>query len=708
MNGIIFQNTGLWPWAAAVSVPILIHLLTRRPTRVYTLPTFRFLARSAAKQTRLFRLQRPLLLAARTLFVLCLVLAFLKPTRIDPLVWTTGARRSIILVADTSLSMGYTRAGVSSLSHLRGQAAAILDGLRPGDVCDIVLAGRTPHPVLPEPGSDFGALRYAARGIEATSERADIQAALNLAADLLRRKNAPRRDLVVLSDFQKTNWNGVSVIGLPSDVHVTYVKPDIRERPNTALTDLRLQPDAPRPGEEATLAVEAWNGAPTAQSVTVTLNIEGDAANGSTFPPQHASVTAPAFGAGVVTFRTVFPSVGIYKITASIPPEGLPGGDARYLVADLRHGQSVLLISDTASVPKSAGYYMMRALNPAPDRPGGLLVNVRRGAQLSATDLSTCDVAVLCDAASLTAVQMGNLARWVKGGGSLIAYLAGPRAPAQMQSFAAEQKGAASLPFVPRFPMDVGRHGKGFVTFADIRYESPLLSLFQDPGLSSLRDIRFTRFCMVSPPVPDAEVLITFSDSTPALARRKFGAGSVLLCDFSPAPSDGSLAGSELFPALTQEFVRGMSAHTGSHTEFSPGEPVFAAIEPGPVRTSPVVTGPTGKRVRISSESGTSGIVIANAAEPGIYTVASGERTIAALAVNPPRQESDLRSIDPRSLASHGNGTAAVIGAVDAAGGPNGTPLWPGCLVAAMLFAATEQCILAYAHTRVPQNRAGS
>ena len=66
-------------------MPILIHLLTRRTHRTVTLPTFRFLQKSLAQQTQVFKLRRWLLLALRMALLLFLVLAFLKPTRTAPL-----------------------------------------------------------------------------------------------------------------------------------------------------------------------------------------------------------------------------------------------------------------------------------------------------------------------------------------------------------------------------------------------------------------------------------------------------------------------------------------------------------------------------------------------------------------------------------------------------------------------------------------------
>src|SRR5207253_2255492 len=62
-------NAGLLPWIAAISIPVLIHLLTRKTRRRMDLPTVRFLQKTLAQQSSLFRWRHLLLLLLRTLAV---------------------------------------------------------------------------------------------------------------------------------------------------------------------------------------------------------------------------------------------------------------------------------------------------------------------------------------------------------------------------------------------------------------------------------------------------------------------------------------------------------------------------------------------------------------------------------------------------------------------------------------------------------------
>src|SRR5271170_537229 len=68
-------ETTLLAGAAAVSVPVLIHLLNRRRFRIVTWAAMRFLLAAQRQNTRRMRLEQILLLLVRAALVLLIVLA---------------------------------------------------------------------------------------------------------------------------------------------------------------------------------------------------------------------------------------------------------------------------------------------------------------------------------------------------------------------------------------------------------------------------------------------------------------------------------------------------------------------------------------------------------------------------------------------------------------------------------------------------------
>jgi hypothetical protein len=713
VSGLTFLNVGFWPWLLALSLPVAIHLLTRQARRVYVLPTFQFLQRSLAQQSRVFRLRRRLLLALRMLLVLCLVLAFLKPTLTAPLAGEAGTRRAIVLVLDTSLSMGYLRGGVSSLARARAQAATLLEDLRPGDVANVILAAAAPSPVLPQIGGDFGTLRQTVKSAEATPERGDMPAAIALAAEQLAKTSAHRKELLLASDFQRTNWADVKFDALPADTKIVFLDAAAEERDNTAITDLKLRPSTPHAGEEASVIAEVWNGTAASRTLPVTLTLQRDEATPAAPTTQTQVVTVPPYASGTVTFPVPFPDAGRYRLTAHVPPDNLPADDTRYLVADLRHGLSVLLLTDAdLQNTRSAAYYLYRALNPMPNVPGGLRVLPKHVTDLSATDLQTSDMVLLDEVTTLPADRLPLLRQYVSNGGALIVFLTGPRVVAQMQALARLNRNGEGLAFLPQMPVDVRRQGKGYITLTEARYDSPLLALFKDPGTADLGKIRFTRFFLTGEADSHAEVLLKYEDGTPAAARRNLGAGSILLCNFSPAPADSDLARQEVFPPLLHEFIKGMTAKEDARREFYPGGSAATTLDGTQVRGTVTAVGPESELEHVTVDRTGGGVIIERVETPGFHTVLADGQAAALLAVNPHPDESDLRPLDPHELESKRSARPTyLVHAGEASGATleglrHGRPLWPYCLLAAFVALLLEQAVATFGgQARLPTRR---
>src|SRR5215510_6768244 len=73
--------TALLTAGAAVSVPVIIHLLNRKRFRVVTWAAMRFLLAAQKKNSRRLRLEQLILLAMRCLVVLLVLLAMASVTR---------------------------------------------------------------------------------------------------------------------------------------------------------------------------------------------------------------------------------------------------------------------------------------------------------------------------------------------------------------------------------------------------------------------------------------------------------------------------------------------------------------------------------------------------------------------------------------------------------------------------------------------------
>jgi hypothetical protein len=121
--------TWLAPWAflglLAVAVPVVIHLITRRRTRVQRFPTLRFIASARVLPVRALRPSDPLLLVLR-----CAVLAVVAAALAQPRLRTDARERAVAgvrarsVVVDTSASMRRpAESGGTALDVARREAA---------------------------------------------------------------------------------------------------------------------------------------------------------------------------------------------------------------------------------------------------------------------------------------------------------------------------------------------------------------------------------------------------------------------------------------------------------------------------------------------------------------------------------------------------------------------------------------------------------
>ena len=223
--------TFLHPWAiwigiAATAAPVLVHWLTRpRPVRL-PLSTLRFVREAVRQQRSWRRLRDFVLLALRTLAVLLLSLAVARPQWGRPLQIADlqGSNAVRVVVLDVSQSMAARVGAVEQIERARTVTANYLR-YRPGLAANLILAGARPRGVFDGPSTNFDALREGLARCRALPERSDVNRALDMAARMFGARSPSdqrRRELVLVSDFQRSNWAKADFSPLPADTHIQF------------------------------------------------------------------------------------------------------------------------------------------------------------------------------------------------------------------------------------------------------------------------------------------------------------------------------------------------------------------------------------------------------------------------------------------------------------------------------------------------------
>ena len=141
-----FLGSGFLVAAAAVIVPIALHLLQRRRPRPVMFGTLRFLRDAIAQSRRAHRITQGLTLLMRILIILLLAAAFARPLlRRSGLI--PAGRRTVVMIVDCSASMQTLEGGRNYFDHARSWAVALTDSLQDGDRAAVVAAGLRQFPM---------------------------------------------------------------------------------------------------------------------------------------------------------------------------------------------------------------------------------------------------------------------------------------------------------------------------------------------------------------------------------------------------------------------------------------------------------------------------------------------------------------------------------------------------------------------------------
>jgi von Willebrand factor type A domain/Aerotolerance regulator N-terminal len=176
------------------------------------------------------KLRRSLLLLLQLLLVAILAILAARPFLERP----AGLARDVVVVLDTSASMGATDIGPNRLEAAKAAALDALRDLPTGGKVSLIAADRRARIVVNET-TDLGRVRQALDGIEVSSSRGDLGDALELAGKLAAR-SGDAQILVATDGALATPVTGADTV--PAKVTVLPVG---RERKNQAIVALAVR-----------------------------------------------------------------------------------------------------------------------------------------------------------------------------------------------------------------------------------------------------------------------------------------------------------------------------------------------------------------------------------------------------------------------------------------------------------------------------------
>jgi len=624
---------------AAIAVPVIIHLINRERKVVVEFPSLMFLQRIPYRSVRRQKLRHLLLLAMRCLAIALLVAAFARPffAKRSTAIATTGAREVVILL-DRSASMGYA----DRWSKARDQAKKTVNGLSAGDRATLVLFA-SDATVASEPMATPDRVTAAINAAKLGSEGTKYAPALKIASQIIGASTLPRREVVVISDFQKTGWTAHNEIAFPRGTAVTPV--DVGgASPDVGVSQVNLDRDSTGERDRITVAARLVNTSSTPRAVSATLSIGGRDA-------QTQKVTIPASGTQQVAFPAVVVPNTATKALVRVNADSLAADDQYDFTIAPDASVAVLVVEPRGATRReNQSLFMSRALSIG-DRPAFRVTETTIDA-LTPRDLDGRALIVLDEVAPPAGAVGARLRAVLDAGAGVLAI------PGTAGTDAWQADWRNILP--AKVGQVVDRTADAGGTLSSVDYAHPIFEVFNAPRSGDFSTARFYRYRALTAQ-PGASVSARFDDGSPALIERPVGSGKLVLWASTLDSYWTNLPLQPVFLPFMHQLGKHVGRYADPRTSFTAGEVLdlsrhgeltapFLRGRAADSLTELVLQAPSGAKERVTA-TGPNHLIALH--EQGFYELRGQDTPVGSgrpLAVNLDPSETDLAHVDPQDI----------------------------------------------------------
>jgi Ca-activated chloride channel family protein len=339
-----------WLYLSALAIPVIAFYLFRPKRRELKVPTtifWRQILRERSERPAIKRLRQLLSLLLLLLFLAALVMAAAKP-----FLGKNSTGRDIIIVIDTSASMGVQESGGTRLDLAKEKATDILNSLPAGAQAALLSLGPSPSIVVSKT-QDVPLLLRGLQSLKTTSGSSNFQPALELAEDIALGQKPPA-SIYLLSDgggLPETEGKNISV-------PVTFV-PIGEAQSNVGVTHFVVR-QHPTIDKDYEVLLTVHNDSAEAVQIKVELYLQGALLNA-------LPMTIESKGDRTEVFSQTFSSGGIFEARVvkvdSKTKDLLPDDDSAFAYIPERPKAQIALVS------ASGNYFLKAALlsNPSID-----------------------------------------------------------------------------------------------------------------------------------------------------------------------------------------------------------------------------------------------------------------------------------------------------------------------------------------------------
>ncbi len=638
---------------AAAAIPILLHLLNIRKLRTIEFSSLQFLKELQKNTMRKIQVRQWLLLALRTLLILCVVLAFSRPALRGTLAGLgTHAKTTVVLIIDNTYSMSLNNENGTFIKQAQNSAHRLITMLKEGDDAIILVLSDVSNATMTEPTHDTKKLHDVIQNIEPSYKRVTIEDAMRLASRLLRQSKNFNKEIYVLTDGQRSTLLSDALNANTRDLFFestvkTFVLPfSEKQFENTGVTKVLIPPSLVHVGKPFTVQATVKNfGTQPVQNHLVGLFLNN-------VRVMQKSISLEAGASSVVEFSIMPRQTGFLSCFIDLEDDGFDADNKFFFSVYIPGNIDVLLVSPDA---KGATTYITLALTASHDDTTSVPLRVTETtpAQMSYSLLAKHDVVILNDIKEFSTRESELLVQFLSGrSGGVLMF---PNSEMNNQNPNSELFVRLGLPPLQPLQTQPKDHA-AFISFDKIDFDHPVFK-----GMFEQKELHKTVPAIESPQIfssltftseKNIRSIISLSNNSSFMWEKNIGSGKIIGFAVPANIAWSNFPLTNIFVPLLYQSVlylgsgentamQSATAHVGETIDARSTS--FKQKENSPAVTNVEVVPPEGATSIIQpyKKEFVSLYSIPLTSSAGIYAIKNKKDTVALLAANVDSKESD-------------------------------------------------------------------
>lgn len=574
-----FLNPALLMGAAALAIPIIVHLLNRRRFKRVKWAAMRFLQVSLERNQRRMKVEDWILLLLRLAIVALIVLALSRPATDWLKSSGLGSTITASVIVDSSASMQRTDQGsqITRFDVAKKTAEQALRSIPRGSASSILFAANSVGTGIKEPSHDIERVQNSLSNAKSSDRGSDLLPAIQSAIASLNNNPSTQKELIIITDGEASAWNQFESITRVLDQNKETINTIITlvgKKPNENIAITRLSQKTPivSVGQPMRLSVEVTNfGEVEVNDIPVQISINEK--------PSGLPVIIESINPGEEKTITAFVEIespGYLRIKSSIDYEDCKAVDnsREIVIRAIEKIRTLLIDGEPGRSPtESETFFLQNALVPvSEDLADSFFITAEKSnlGSIQELKINEYDVIFLANVPDFTNEFANTLNDFVRNGGGLIVF-PGDNINASFYNQELHEK-------LNLLPASFGKiiPDQNSLTPLSLQasgYDHPLVELWNDPGAGTLGDVKtFKAYELLMRTGKNGSIAVEYDNGFAAIIEADVGLGKVYQFSSSADTEWNDLAVKPAFLPIIHRVIGSVISRIDSGLNIQVGE----------------------------------------------------------------------------------------------------------------------------------------